>query len=410
MSDADDAQPRPHEPVYMLAGYAEPLWDPIIALMAALVRISNEPLSAGQRTLVAGMMADAEGMARRAEVLVLSTPTSPPPPALVPELANEPLSVQRATVLVVDDDPVWLESARELLSRFHDVLTAGDGQEALELMHKHHPDAVVTDLSMPRVGGLGLLEAARATEEMAQVPFLVLSATSDSETKVQAFEAGAFDYVTKPAPPAELVMRLRKALDNAQALRRERRLQETDDLTGLPNRRSLRAFLAAALRETRTGQPLAVAMVDQDGLKQINDRYGHPAGDLAIRAVAGALQRCKRGSDFAARLGGDEFVVVMPGADRAGAEKLAARLQADLDDQPLELAEGRLRLTASFGLAVAGEVAWTETWEQLVERADEALYRQKAEKKARAGLNQIPRARPATGGPAARGGGGAAPR
>jgi len=399
MSDADDAQPRAEEaaPTYMLADYAGALWDPIIALMSALVRISNEPLSAGQRTLLAGMMADAEGMARRAEVLVLSTPTSPPTPALVPELANEPVTLERATVLVVDDDPVWLESARELLSRFHNVLTAGDGQEAMELMHKHHPDAVVTDLSMPRVGGLGLLEAAHATEEMAQVPFLVLSAATDSDTKVQAFEAGAFDYLTKPAPPGELVMRIRKALDNAQALRRERRLQETDDLTGLPNRRSLRTFLAAALRETRNGLPLAVAMVDQDGLKQINDRYGHPAGDLAIRAVAGSLQRCKRGSDFAARLGGDEFVVVMPGADRAGAEKLAARVQADLDAQPLELQQGRVRLTASFGLAVAGEVAWTESWEQLLERADEALYRQKAEKKARAGLDRIPRARPAIG-------------
>ncbi|HEY8209052.1 MAG TPA: diguanylate cyclase [Myxococcaceae bacterium] len=394
MSDVEPPRPEATAPTYPLADHAESLWDPIIALMASLMRISNEALTPGQRTLVAGMMADAEGMARRAEVLVLSTPMSPPPPAQLPEPADPPAGPARATVLVVDDDPLWLESVRELLDPSHDVLTASSVQAAMELMHQRPPDAVVTDLSMPDGGGMALLEQARGTPQTAQVPFLVVSATSDPDTKVQAFQAGACDYLTKPASPAELVMRLDKALENARALRRERQLQETDDLTGLPNRRAMRTVLGAALGEAaRTGQPLAVAMVDQDGLKQINDRYGHPAGDLAIRTVAAALQRCKRGSDFAARLGGDEFVVVMPGADRAGAEKLAARVQADLAEQPLDLPGGKVAVNASFGVAVSGEVLWAESWEQLLERADEGLYRQKAERKARAGLDTIPAAR-----------------
>src|SRR4051812_33534598 len=104
---SDEAPPPTQESAtaYPLGGHAEALWDPIIALMASLVRISNEPLTPGQRTLVGGMMADAEGMARRAEVLVLSTPTSPPPPAVLPEVADVPAAAVRATVLVVDDDP-----------------------------------------------------------------------------------------------------------------------------------------------------------------------------------------------------------------------------------------------------------------------------------------------------------------
>jgi len=373
--------PGEPEAAASLESYAEVLWDPLIALMTSLVRISYESLSPAQRTLVGSMLADAEGMARRAEVLVLSTATAPP--AMLPELPDQPPGPGRATVLLVDDDASVLDTARELLERFYNVVTARDGVEGIELLEKHHPDVVVTDLGMPRTGGMGLLEHARGVEEMAQIPFLVLSATGDTETKVQAFQAGACDYLTKPASPAELVMRIRKALDNAEALRRERQLQETDDLTGLANRRSLRTALGAALREaSKTGQPLAVAMVDQDGLKRINDCYGHPAGDQAIRALAGALQRCKRGSDFAARLGGDEFVVVMPGADRTGAEKLAARVRADLAERPLDLAGGRVPVTASFGLAVAGEEGWAETWEHLLERADAALYREKAQRKA----------------------------
>ncbi|HVE86981.1 MAG TPA: diguanylate cyclase [Myxococcales bacterium] len=380
-----------------LERYAALLWDPIVALLTALGRLSGEALAPGQRAMAGAMLADVESIARRAEVLVMSTS-----PGLLPPLAPvqgpdspEPLQERRATVMVVDDDPAWLEGARELLSRSFNVLTAGDGCEALELLGKHRPDVVVTDLSMPRTGGLGLLEHARGAEETAQVPFLVLSGTSDTETKVQAFQSGAFDYLTKPASPGELVVRIRKALDHAQALQRERALQETDDLTGLPNRRALRSALGHALREAaKTSQSLAVAMVDQDGLKAINDHHGHPAGDAAIRSLASALERCKRGSDFAARLGGDEFVVVMPGADRAGAEKLAARVQADLAGHPLELpGTGEIAVSACFGVAVMGEAGRAETWEQLLQRADAALYEQKAVRKAREKLKAAPRLR-----------------
>ena len=143
---------------------------------------------------------------------MLSTPTSAP--ALLPDLPEQGPGPARPTVLVVDDDLLWLDTARELLGRFYDVVTAADGVEGLEALKKHHPDVVVTDLSMPRTGGMGLLERARCLEEASLVPFLVLSASSDTETKMHAFQAGASDYLTKPASPGELVMRIRKALDN----------------------------------------------------------------------------------------------------------------------------------------------------------------------------------------------------
>jgi diguanylate cyclase (GGDEF)-like protein len=141
----------------------------------------------------------------------------------------------------------------------------------------------------------------------------------------------------------------------------------------------------------RNGRSLVVAMADQDGLKRINDRYGHPVGDQSIRLLARALQKCKRAGDFAARLGGDEFVVVMPGADRAGAERFFARVHDELRGCALEVPEeGQVRIGASFGMAMLGEVAWEESWEELLRRADAALYEQKAERKSRDALVHPP--------------------
>jgi len=215
----------------------------------------------------------------------------------------------------------------------------------------------------------------RTDEDTAHIPLLVVSASAQTESKVQCFEAGAIDYLTKPVVPGELVARVRNALVRSEDLRRERALQATDDLTGLANRRRLRSFLATALRSAaRMRSELTLVMVDQDRLKQINDRHGHAAGDQAIRALAHALSVCKRSGDLAARIGGDEFVVSMPDTDSVGAARFVERVQEELRRLPLRLEAGELYVSASFGLASASERDWQESAEQLMQRADRALY------------------------------------
>ena len=119
-------------------------------------------------------------------------------------------------------------------------------------------------------------------------------------------------------------------------------------------------------------------MVDQDGLKQVNDRWGHAAGDLAIRAMGSALTRSKRAGDCVARLGGDEFVVAMPGTDRIGAQAFVARVQNELRKEPILVDEGTsVHVTASFGVACARDVAEPEDCEQILKRADVSLYEAK---------------------------------
>jgi diguanylate cyclase (GGDEF)-like protein len=155
----------------------------------------------------------------------------------------------------------------------------------------------------------------------------------------------------------------------------------TDGLTGLANRRSFDAGLALEWRRA-DGDSLALVLVDLDDFKSINDKLGHQAGDAVLRRVAVILDSGARQGDLAARYGGEEFALLAPETDLAGATKLAERLRADLEAATIELPDGgELGVTASFGVAVKGEL---ERAEQLVAAADEALYEAK-----RNGKNQV---------------------
>ncbi len=151
----------------------------------------------------------------------------------------------------------------------------------------------------------------------------------------------------------------------AAGWRRARRAARRDPLTGLPNRAALREALARAWSEAeRYGAPLAVAVADADGFKAWNERYGHAAGDRALRRIARALRRGARASDFIARWGGDEFVLLLPRTDRAGAEALALRLSA------------ATRPALTIGVAARAEDA-ARGPADLLRKADAALRRAK---------------------------------
>jgi diguanylate cyclase (GGDEF)-like protein len=360
---------------------------PLTSMRQAVSRlISGGTLTPEQRAQLAFMKADIDGLVRRVDEF-LSPRTLAPISGTEREdgIPSGPTrDPGRFTVLVVDDDPAELEPVQEILAPYFNVIVTTNADEAASLVRDCKPDVVLSDLYMPHTGGLRLLEIVRGRDETSQIPLLVLSGSAQLEDKVRAFESGAFDYLTKPVMAGELVARVRNALVRSQAMRHERLLQETDDLTGLANRRALRSFLNGAIRETvATRKALTVAMVDQDGLKKINDRYGHAVGDEAIRAVSRALALCKRASDCAARYGGDEFVVVMPGTERDGALRFVERVAGELRRNPIQVGpDTHINVGASFGLSSYGEVAWEESGDQLLKRADAALYDVKSQRRA----------------------------
>jgi len=184
------------------------------------------------------------------------------------------------------------------------------------------------------------------------------------------------------------------------ALRRQveqtRQQAMRDPLTGLPNRRALEARLDEELaRRRRFGTPLALVVYDVDDFKQINDTFGHKAGDRALALIGRILSESLRETDFIARYGGEEFVALLPGADREAALKVADLMRRQVAEAGMHSHNKPVKITLSGGVAVAGEA---ETPEQLFERADEAMYRAKRAGKNRCVMADAPPAEQAASG------------
>ena len=290
-------------------------------------------------------------------------------------------------ILIADDDVVLRQMLEAELRRAgHDVVTVGDGRAAWELLEAERIRLVVADWLMPGLDGASLIRRVRDAGWPGYTYAILLTARNGQGDVVEGFSMGADDYVTKPFRADELVARIGAGV---RILEVERRLSESlareearatrDSLTGLPNRRALcdhaRAEISRAVREKTS---VGLIMVDLDDFKSINDRFGHAAGDEALRRVAGVLQESRRAYDFTGRWGGDEFLVILPGATASQAGRVAERIRASI--HAIELPVGMAStatVRASLGVAAACPAASPVSLDELIARADDAMYRTK---------------------------------
>jgi diguanylate cyclase (GGDEF)-like protein len=314
--------------------------------------------------------------------------------------AHEPL-----TIVVADDDLIVRHTLTQFLtSAGHTVHSAADGAEALRLVLDIHPHLVITDWQMPGMDGTALVKVLRQTKMGRQLYILLLTGSEEDDTQVEAFEAGADDYVVKPFHPRILTARLRactRVIHLQEEVRRDkdelrhclselgvanRKLQRaawTDALTGLYNRRYAMDYLGRAWDEaTRTGKPLACLLIDIDHFKRVNDTHGHDVGDQVLQETARVLRSLLRSTEVVCRLGGEEFVVIGSGLDQETALLCAERLRAGVEQQVIEAPTGALEVTLSIGVAV--RTAHTPGPSQLLKEADEAVYAAK-----QGGRNQV---------------------
>lgn len=288
-------------------------------------------------------------------------------------------------ILIIDDSAAARAELRRVLDearRYGRVLEARDGIEGLRLLLAEPFDAVICDLEMPGLDGEKLLAAQRGRAGGGEnLPFLFLTAQRDPERMARLLRGGACDIVQKPFHAAELLARLdlHLRLRRLQAELREKnatlaRLSTTDVVTGLRNRRYVTEFLSLeVLRSVRYRTLLSVMLLDVDYFKRVNDVHGHRVGDAVLQVVADTLRGGLRATDLAGRYGGEEFLVVLPQTGLAGAVMLAERVRGAIEATAIEVgAPVPLSVTVSIGVAELDESA--RSAEQLVERADAALY------------------------------------
>jgi len=280
-------------------------------------------------------------------------------------------------ILIIDDSADALAVAKARLAHEgHEILCADGGREGLQTAGRENPDLVLLDVDMPDMTGFEVCRRLKEDAATCSIPVIFLSGSGGTDDKVRGLDLGAVDFVTKPFDTFELRARVRAALrtKHLQDLLRDYAL--IDPLTELPNRRALDERLQQEwARLLRHGGGLSAIMADLDHFKEVNDQFGHPAGDEVLRQVAQRLTGGCRESDMAARYGGEEFVVVAPETSPQAAVDFADRLRMSICSRPLQVHGKTLGITASFG--VAGHEG-LKAPEEMIQAADEALYRAKS--------------------------------
>ena len=309
------------------------------------------------------------------------------------------------TVVMVDDEQNILQALKRCFRREqYTVVCAGSGTEGLKLVAATANIAVIiSDQRMPEMNGSEFLT--RSRELAPDAVRMLLTGYSDMETTVAAMnEGGATHYIGKPWEDSALLQTVRDGVRHYHLMMENRRHQEvinqkntelqellsrlaqqnselermasTDALTGLTNRRRfLESLENERSRIERYGGALSLIMFDIDHFKKVNDTWGHAVGDVVLREIARGPQRFLRKADSAVRYGGEEFVILLPETELPGAVLVADRLRQLVANTVIAQDQGPpISVTVSVGVA---SIVPNESGEDLLNRADKAMYQAK---------------------------------
>jgi diguanylate cyclase (GGDEF)-like protein len=290
------------------------------------------------------------------------------------------------TVLAVEDDDddadLLAFALAQVKDRSYEMKRVRSFSELLERTDLIKPHIILLDLHLPDSKGIETVRRAMARAQ--GVPVVVLTGSEGPEIGLLAVEAGAQDFVPKSEILSPL---LGRAIDFAIQRRQIAHAKEQNSLhdliTGLPNRTAFMKQLDAAVaRAERDGRAFAVAFIDLDGFKAVNDTYGHAAGDELLTTIGTRCRACARVNDYLGRLGGDEFLILLDGAfDPDQAMSAATRYTTAIEEPvPLCVASNvHVRVGASVGLAL-WSIDGTNA-QALISAADARMYANKATRK-----------------------------
>jgi two-component system cell cycle response regulator len=293
------------------------------------------------------------------------------------------MSMPITKILLVEDNPgdkrVVQEAFREIAELQSEIVHCDTLKQALESLAGGRPDVVLIDLGLPDAQGL---EAVRRIHDAApEVPLVVLTVLNDESLGMQALKEGAQDYLIKTHIDWRTIWRaLCYAIERQRVQVELFNLSFSDDLTGLYNRRGFLTLTHHQIKLSyRTGKSFLVAFIDLDGMKQINDTFGHQEGNHALVETANILRDSFRQCDILARIGGDEFAVFVADATQDNIDTVRQRVW-----QKLELCNAdpsrRYNLSFSVGIVPANGSEGCDL-EEILMRADAAMYEQKQGKR-----------------------------
>jgi diguanylate cyclase (GGDEF)-like protein len=258
-----------------------------------------------------------------------------------------------------------------------------DPLQTLSVIRQFQPDLILMDMYMPSCTGVEVARVVRQYDEFLSIPIVYLSGETNIGLQVEALRLGGDQFLTKPFNPVLVNAVVKSKIERYRALRRS---MQNDSLTGLLNHISSQQALATALERLDDGEGLAVAMLDIDHFKRVNDTHGHPVGDQVIRSLAWLLKQRLRRSDIIGRYGGEEFVVGLARARANDAEEILDRIRNDFSHIVFYGADNSpFQTSFSVGVAVCAEDApMRKNLKILLEAADGALYQAK-----RQGRNRV---------------------
>jgi len=288
-------------------------------------------------------------------------------------------------ILVVDDDESTATYTKLILNGAGMIVqTETNPMNILDRLEDFSPELILMDLYMPGCNGHELASVVRQQEVFAGIPIVYLSGEVDVDKQLGAMEYGGDDFLTKPIRPSHLISSVRA---RSQRFRNLRSQMIRDSMTSLLNHTTTQEFLKNEIgRAKREKRQLALASLDIDHFKSVNDTYGHAVGDVVIKSLARLLKQRLRSVDIIGRMGGEEFAAVLVGASIEKAAEILEEIRESFANI-VQIGDGReFSVTLSCGVA---EFPAFGTQAELLEASDKALYEAK-----NAGRNRVVVAKP----------------
>ncbi|NNE21177.1 MAG: PleD family two-component system response regulator [Rhizobiales bacterium] len=292
-----------------------------------------------------------------------------------------------ADVLLIDNRGHLGDRIASAFDGQHQLVSSNEPQEAVIQAAEAAYELIIVNLDLQDYDGLRLCSQLRSLERTRQVPILIIVDPDDDQRLMRALDMGVNDYLLRPIDRQELLARVNTQIKRwryterlRQSVQQSLEMAVTDPLTGLFNRRYMENQVGILVENSlNRGKSLAVLTIDVDHFKAVNDTYGHAAGDNVLVELAKRIKDHVRSVDLPCRVGGEEFLVVLPDTDIAAGYAIAERLRQAVGNVPFAASEAASELAITISIGVADLEDSKDTLEAMLKRADDALYKAKAE-------------------------------